>query len=481
MGDGAGPAASEATSGSAASKVPEKSKSRTARDMEALIDKAALSNGIDPATLDGAGRDKLKAACEKDAVKGKKKRRGGGGGKKTGSVDLFKDSVANRARRNKEDLIAWQRKSDQCKRHKQLVSIERQVELKKMFDQRAAHLAELQRQRGIAAERLRVQRRWLSILKVMGAATTLKIALVEAGAQDAKAQQRDAAERERARARTEKVERDMEIERRARVATYGTEENIELRARCRAFSEEISTQFIDPVLRRKKFSANIIVRFLSDFAAESRKFMVVMKRFRAKVVVCQRVVRKHVHVRRSRLALLRQAFDKHASAHSRDLWSRAKESQLRQNATIMTVEARDALAALEVRRIPGRLAMTVIGQFYNAKHKEYAVATEIFMSGESAAAARSKFTAAEMRRLLSSEMSHSHELALLIYQKRRIKRPPFLFFSQLKANKHDILNTLVRQCYDQILLNQKVSTIHDLAMADTQDKGSKKDDKRWRF
>ena len=82
MGDGAGPAASEATSGSAASKVPEKSKSRTARDMEALIDKAALSNGIDPATLDGAGRDKLKAACEKDAVKGKKKRRGGGGGRR---------------------------------------------------------------------------------------------------------------------------------------------------------------------------------------------------------------------------------------------------------------------------------------------------------------------------------------------------------------------------------------------------------------
>ena len=78
-------------------------------------------------------------------------------------------------------------------------------------------------------------------------------------------------------------------------------------------------------------------------------------------------------------------------------------------------------------------------------------------------------------------MSHSHELALLIYQKRRIKRPPFLFFSQLKANKHDILNSLVRQCYDQILLNQKASTIHDLAMADAQDTGSKKDDTRWRF
>ena len=461
-----------------AGKVKGKPKSRTARDMEALVTKTALKNGVDPATLDGAGREKLKAKMAAAGASPKSRR---GGGKKAEKVDLFKDSVANRALRNTKGLEEWQQKSKQCKRHRKLVALERQRELEKVFAQREVHLIEVARVRAVHLERVRTQRRWLQILKVTVAAAKLKKALVEAGAQDAKAQAREAQARERAQTRTKVVMRDVEAEQQRRIATYGTAANDSQRARCREFSRAISSKFVDSADRRKKFSAAIILRFLSDFAAESRKFMVVMKRFRAKVVVCQRVVRKHVTVRFQRIQLLRQMFNKHATTNGRTIWLRAKESLMRQNLHVMTAEAKEALSSLDVRRIPDRFASGAVNAFYSAKHHEYAEATEIFMSGESAQAARSQFTALEMRRLLGSDISHHHELALLIYQKRRIKRPPFLFFSQLRANKVEILNALVRQCYDIMLTAHKTTTIHDMAMSSDKDTESDKEVRRWKF
>jgi hypothetical protein len=186
-------------------------------------------------------------------------------------------------------------------------------------------------------------------------------------------------------------------------------------------------------------------------------------------------------VRFQRIQLLRQMFNKHATTNGRKIWLRAKESLMRQNLHVMTAEAKEALSSLDVRRIPDRFASGAVNAFYSAKHHEYAEATEIFMSGESAQAARSQFTALEMRRLLGSDISHHHELALLIYQKRRIKRPPFLFFSQLRANKVEILNALVRQCYDIMLTAHKTTTIHDMAMSSDKDTKSDKEVRRWKF
>ena len=69
-----------------AGKVKGKPKSRTARDMEALVTKTALKNGVDPATLDGAGREKLKAKMAAAGASPKSRRGGGEEGGESGLV-----------------------------------------------------------------------------------------------------------------------------------------------------------------------------------------------------------------------------------------------------------------------------------------------------------------------------------------------------------------------------------------------------------
>ena len=449
-----------------------KQKSRTSRDMQALVNKLAIANGIDPSTLHGAGRNRLKAICRARAMEGKqemKRRKPKRGNVKVknlredegpqtseGGMPLHASHDASKqVRKVGGGGSAWQLKADKCKRHKKLVELRRHEELEEMFAEREKRWSEVQRLREIHIERVRVQRRWMTLHKVMVAAARLKVALVEAGAQDANARQREMAERTRARERIERIIRDTEIERRSRVALYGTEENIELRARCRAFSTEVAKTFVNVAQRRKKNRAFTILHFLTAFAANSRKLMIVMKRYRAKVTVCQRAVRKHIHVHRTRTALLRELFNKYASSYGHRIWERVKDARLRQDAIIMTAEARDDLVSLGVRRIPNRLAVATINECYQAMHAEYKNSTKTSMSGEASEIA---YNSAEMRGLLSYDTSHHNELALLMYKKRRIKRPPFLFFSLLKTNKHETLTRLVRTCYERILLNYKPST-----------------------